>query len=130
MANEGFLGKTQISGERAATDDHPVILHALPLDASVTEPLPVGTLMRRVTLSHGDDPVIFDGYAYKPFAATDTDPPCAVVDKPCDPTGDSAETSAICIVHGCAKTRLLKVGAAPATEEVIGKLMQSGIFAV
>ena len=31
MANEGMLGKTKISGEKAATDDHPVIIHALPL---------------------------------------------------------------------------------------------------
>ncbi|MDR1946541.1 MAG: hypothetical protein LBQ51_05175 [Desulfovibrio sp.] len=130
MANEGFLGKTTISGERAATDDHPAVIHALPLDASVLAPLPVGTILRRVEITDGEDEPTVLAYAYKPFAATDTVLPCAVVDKPCDPTGTSAETSAICLVHGTVKTRLLKVGEAPATEEVIGKLAQSGIFAV
>jgi hypothetical protein len=130
MANEGFLGKTTISGERAATDDHPVILHALPLDASVTDPLPVGTLMCRVEITDGEnEPTVLD-YAYKPYAADDDVLPCAVVDKPCDPTGTSAETSAICVVHGCVKTRLLKVEAAAVDSITIGKLMQSGIFAV
>jgi hypothetical protein len=141
MANEGFLGKTKLSGEKAATDDHPVIIHALPLDESVTEPLPVGLLMARVTVA--------GGYAYKPYAPTPgalwdvtvevaegdalTLPgglPCAVVNEPCDPTGTSAETSAKCVVHGCVKTRLLKVGEGPADAEAIEKLRQSGIFAV
>jgi hypothetical protein len=130
MANEGFLGKTKISGERAATDDHPVILHALPLDASVTTPLAVGTLLRRVEITDGQaQPTVLD-YAYKPYAAADTVLPCAVVDKPCDPTGDSAETSAICVVHGTVKTRLLTVGDVAANSVVIEKLRQSGIFAV
>ena len=141
MANEGFLGKTKISGEKAATDDHPAIIHALPLDASVTAPLEAGTVMARVSVG--------DSYAYKPYAATpgavwDEDYtvaeedvvtlagalPCAVVNEPCDPTGDSGETSAKCVVHGCVKTRLLKVGGDPADAVAIEKLMQSGIFAV
>jgi hypothetical protein len=130
MANEGFLGKTKISGERAATDDHPAIIHALPLDASVAAPLAVGTLLRRVTNSHGTETVVFDNYTYKPYAAADTVLPAAVVDVPCDPTGASAETSAICVVHGTVKARLLKVGSAAAGEEVIGKLAEAGIFAV
>lgn len=49
--NEGFLGKFSFGGERAATDDHPVILHALPLDPSVTSKLEVGTLLRRVPVT-------------------------------------------------------------------------------
>ncbi|MDR2055662.1 MAG: hypothetical protein LBQ10_07330 [Desulfovibrio sp.] len=130
MANEGFLGKTKLGGERAATDDHPAIIHALPLDASVNAPLPVGTLMRRVEITDSEEtPTVLD-YAYKPYAAADAELPCAVVDKPCDPTGDSAETSAICVVHGTVKTRVLLVGTAAAGPVVIEKLRQSGIFAV
>jgi hypothetical protein len=142
MANEGFLGKTAISGEKAATDDHPAIIHALPLDESVTDPLPVGLLMERVETSPGV-------YAYKPYVpgagalwaenyvVTEGDTvtlsgalPCGVVNEPCDPTGTSAEKSAKCVVHGCVKTRLLKVGAGPAVEDAIEKLRQSGLFAV
>jgi hypothetical protein len=141
MANEGFLGKTIISGEKAATDDHPAVIHALPLDESVTAPLPVGLLMERVKAG--------DGYAYRPYTPTpdaqwdgtievtegDTltlsgGLPCAVVNEPCDPTGANGETSAKCIVHGTVKARLLKVGSAPADAEATEKLMQSGIFAV
>jgi hypothetical protein len=130
MANEGFLGKTTISGERAATDDHPAIIQALVLDASVTAPLPVGTLLRRVEITDGEEaPAVLD-YAYKPYAAEDAVLPCAVVDKPCDPTGESAETSAICLVHGTVKARVLKVGSAAASVPVIEKLRESGIFAV
>ena len=141
MANEGFLGKTKISGEKAATDDHPVIIHALPLDASVTAPLAAGVIMARVKAG--------DAYVYKPYVPAPTAKwavnytvaeedvvalpgalPCAVVNEPCDPTGESGETSAKCVVHGCVKTRLLKVGAAPADAEAIEKLRQSGIYAV
>jgi hypothetical protein len=141
MANEGFLGKTKLSGEKAVTDDHPAIIHALPLDASVTAPLPVGTLMARVKVS-GD-------YKYKPYVPAPTAKwgttytvaeddvvilpgalPCAVVNEPCDPTGESAETSAKCVVHGCVKTRVLKVGGVAADADAIEKLRESGIFAV
>jgi hypothetical protein len=142
MANEGFLGRTKIGGEKAATDDHPAIIHALPLDESVTGPLPVGTLMERVKVDE-------NSYAYKPYVPAPTAEwatnytvaeedvialsgalPCGVVNEPCDPTGTSAETSAKCVVHGCVKTRLLKVGAGPADADAIEKLRQSGIFAV
>lgn len=34
MANEGFLGKHSLGGERAATSDHQVVVHYLPLSAS------------------------------------------------------------------------------------------------
>jgi hypothetical protein len=130
MANEGFLGKTKISGERAATDDHPAIIQALVLDLSVSAPLPVGTLLRRVEITDEEEtPTVLD-YAYKPYAETDTVLPCAVVDKPCDPTGESAETSAICLVHGTVKARVLKVGGTAASVLVMEKLRQSGIFAV
>jgi hypothetical protein len=138
MANEGVLGKTKISGEKAATDDHPAIIHALPLDESVTEPLPVGTLMARVK---ADADYKYKPYAPAPEAVWDTDYtvaeediislpgalPCAVVNEPCDP---SVETSAKCVVHGCVKTRLLEVGGASADADAIEKLRQSGIFAV
>jgi hypothetical protein len=141
MANEGFLGKTKISGEKAATDDHPAIIHALPLDASVTALLPVGTLMARVKV---DADYKYKPYDPEPTAVWDTDYtvaeediislpgalPCAVVNEPCDPTGESAETSAKCVVHGCVKTRVLKVGAGPADADAIEKLGQCGIFAV
>lgn len=127
MANEGFLGRFAVSGERAATDDHPVILHALPLAVTVAAVLAPGTLMKRVPIEDEDENLI--GYVYAPWAATDTEPPCAVVDKPCDPTGESAETSAICIVHGTVKTHLLKVGSAQADALAIAKLRQAGIFA-
>jgi hypothetical protein len=132
MANEGVLGKTRISGEKAATDDHPVIIHALPLDASVTDPLAPGLLMERTASN-----------TYQPYNPSDDqpgdphgDPPvdpqninvlCAVVNEPCDP---AVETSAKCIVHGCAKTRLLSVGGAPADAAAIAALMDRGIFAV
>ena len=38
MANEGFLGKHTIGGERAATSDHQVVLHYLPLSESAKAP--------------------------------------------------------------------------------------------
>ncbi|MFI3271832.1 MAG: hypothetical protein R3Y11_07010 [Pseudomonadota bacterium] len=129
--NEGFLGRHTLSGERAATDDHPVILHALPLADTVTAKLAVGTLLKRVDVEDDDDAVI--DVAYAPFLSTDaaTVMPCAVVDKPCDPTGDYAETSALCVVHGTVKTRVLVTGDSKAPSQmVLGRLMQSGIFSV
>lgn len=122
MANEGFLGRHEIKGERASTDDHPLILHALPLAAGVTGVLEPGTLMKRVEVKEGTE---LKGYLYAPLAA-DTETPCAVVDKPCEA---EHETSAICIVHGCAKTRLLKIGTAPAGAVAIEQLRMAGIFA-
>ena len=123
MANEGFLGKHEIKGERASTDDHPLILHALPLADGVTGILQPGTLMKRVEIKDGETLV---GYAYAPLAAADTEAPCAVVDVPCE---TEHEQSAKCIVHGCAKTRLLKIGTEPAGEIAIEKLRMAGIFA-
>ena len=46
--NEGFLGKYTFGGERAATDDHPTVIHYLPLAASVSEKLDVGLLLKAV----------------------------------------------------------------------------------
>ena len=44
--NEGFLGKFSFGGERAATDDHPVVLHYLPLASTVVTKLEPGTLLK------------------------------------------------------------------------------------
>ena len=52
-----------------------------------------------------------------------------MVDDRFDP---ESETSAICIVHGCVKTRVLKVGATGSTAPgilALTKLMHNGIFA-
>lgn len=126
--NEGYLGKFSFGGERAATDDHPVVMHALPLAASVTAALDVGTLLKRVDVA-GSEPA---DVAYAPFLSTDAEAfPCAVVDKPCDPTGDHGETSAIAVVHGTVKTRLLKTGDNKApTGAQLAKLAERGVFAV
>ena len=109
--NEGYLGKFSFGGERAATDDHPAVFHALPLAASVTAKLDVGTLLKRVDVA-GSDPA---DVAYAPFLSTDTEAaPCAVVDKPCDPTGDNGEKSAIAVVHGTVKPACSKQATAKA----------------
>ena len=128
MANEGFLGKFSFGGERAATDDHPGVLLHLPLDESVKTAIPVGTLMKEVEVA-GSDP---KDVAYAPYLSTDSDArPRAVVDAPCDPTGEHGEKSALCIVHGTVKTRLLKTGdGKPATFMQIAALAEHGIFAV
>ena len=94
--NEGHLGKFSFGGERAATDDHPVVIHYLPLAATVTAALEVGTLLKRVDVVDSDP-------AYALFLSTDAAAPCAVVDLPCDPTGDKGEKSAACVVHGTVK---------------------------
>ncbi|CAK7024574.1 MAG: hypothetical protein DELT_02527 [Desulfovibrio sp.] len=119
MANEGFLGKTTISGEKAATDDHPVIIHALTLASDVTAPLKPGEILKRVEDS--------GTYVYKPWAPGDTEAPRAVVNEPCDP---AVETSAKSVVHGCVKTRLLSAGGAAADYAAIEKLFDTGIYAV
>lgn len=46
--NEGHLGKFSFGGERAATDNHPAIIHHLPLAEDVTASLAVGTLLKAV----------------------------------------------------------------------------------
>lgn len=119
--NEGHLGKFKAGGERAATDDHPVISHVLLLDGSVVAPIPVGTLLKKVPQDTGEA---------KYALATASDTPCAVVDVPCDPTGDNGETSAKCVVHGTVKARLLTVGTAKASLAMLDKLQDKGIFAI
>ncbi len=138
MANEGFLGKHVLKGERAATDDHPVILHHLPLSGECrTAVIPVGTVMKRVeikeTTGEGDSAVTqVIGTVWEPFLSTDDGAaPVAVVDNVCDPTGESAETSALCVVHGVVKARLLKTGDnKPLTDIQIAILGDHGVFAV
>lgn len=122
--NEGHLGKFSFGGERAATDDHPVVIHYLPLAATVTAALEVGTLLKRVDVVDSDP-------AYALFLSTDAAAPCAVVDLPCDPTGDKGEKSAACVVHGTVKTRLLKTGdnKAPSGAQ-LARLAERGVFAV
>lgn len=135
MANEGFLGKHSLGGERAATSDHQVVVHCLPLSASAkTKALPVGTVLKRVdvTETEGETTKVV-GVAWEPLLSTDaaTVMPAAVVDSPCDPTGESAETSALCVVHGGVKARLLVTGDDKAlTDLQIALLMERGIFAV
>lgn len=127
MANEGFLGRTTIKGERAATDDHPVIIHTLPLVAGLTHIMHPGAILKRVDIE--EDGKVVD-YAYTPMAKDDTAQPCAVVDSPCDPT---RESSAIAVVHGCVKARVLTLGIeapVPAGIVTMEKLKESGIFAV
>lgn len=135
MANEGFLGKHSIGGGRAATSDHQVVLHYLPLsEAARAKAIPVGTVLKRVdvTKTVGETSSVV-GAAWEPLLSTDaaTVLPAAVVDSPCDPTGESAETSALCVVHGGVKERLLKTGDdKPLTDIQVALLMERGIFAV
>lgn len=67
---------------------------------------------------------------YEPALSTDAEA-CAVVDLPCDTTGDKAETSAAAVVHGTVKTRVLKTsdGKAP-TGGQLAMLARHGVFAV
>ena len=77
----------------------------------------------------GDQSAVVIENAYVPWTETDVVPPCAVVDDRFDP---AADTGATCIVHGCVRTRLLKVGATGTTAPsvlAITKLMHNGIFA-
>lgn len=124
--NEGFLGKRTLSGERAATGDHPVVLHHLPLSATAkTAAIPVGTVMKRVDAD--------DGAAWEPLLSSDaaTVVPVAVVDTPCDPTGENGETSALCVVHGGVKNRVLKTGDGKALTDVqTAQLVEHGIYPV
>lgn len=123
--NEGILGHFEFGGERAATDDHPLVLHFLPLAAGVTGILAPGTLLKRVDVA-GASPA---DVAYSPFLSTDAAAePCAVVDKPCDA---DREKSAPSVVHGAVKTRLLTTGDGqkPTGAQLAG-LMKNGVFAV
>lgn len=125
--NEGYLGKFEFKGERAATDDHPAILNYLPLDASVTAKVEVGTLLKAVEVKEGG---VVKDVAYAPLLSTDADAaPVAVADLPCDPTGDKPETSVCAVVHGTVKTRLLRTGdgEAPSAAQ-LAALARSGVF--
>lgn len=196
--NEGSLGKFGFGGERAATDDHPVIIHHLPLADSVAVKLDVGVLLKESAVygasasvgegnsgvtaasvdagtfaakvnnvpgsyafSHdgtdwklsggtvtaadyglsltgspasGDTVTVVmsvEDVRYEPCLSTDAADPCAVVDKPCDPTGDRGETSAAAVVHGTVKTRVLKTGDNKTpTGGQIAALARRGVFAV
>ena len=137
--NEGFLGKHVLSGERAATGDHPVVLHHLPLSVSATAAaIPVGTVMNRVdvteTTGEGESAVTtVVGAAWEPLLSTDaaTVLPVAVGDMPCDPTGENGESSALCVVHGGVKLRVLTTGDGKALTDVqIAQLSEHGIYAV
>lgn len=219
MAAEGKLGGYKISGERAGTDEHPLIRKYLPIDTTVvTATLEPGVLLKETAVTNPVEAVqavtetatatkgagntgvtavtvtaatfkaavsnitgtyafAYDGtnwklsgttvsmqtygmtltgtpasgdtvsvaftaavdakdattvtveHSYVPWAETDTVSPCAVVDDRFDP---ESETSAMCIVHGCVKTRVLKVGATGTTAPsvlALTKLMHNGIFA-
>ena len=125
--NEGYLGKFEFKGERAATDDHPPILNYLPLDVSVTAKVDVGTLLKAVDVTE-DETVT--GVAYAPLLSTDANAvPVAVADLPCDPTGENGETSVCAVVHGTVKTRLLRTGDGEApTAAQLAALARSGVF--
>ena len=131
MANEGFMGKHVLNGERAATGDHPVVLHHLPLsDTAKAAAIPVGTVMKRVDVTEGDSAKVV-GAAWEPFLSTDavTVLPVAVVDTPCEPKGETGETSALCVVHGGVKYRVLKTGDGKALTDIqTAQLMEHGIY--
>ena len=135
--NEGYLGKHTLSGERAATGDHPAVLHHLPLSASTKAAvIPVGTVMKRVDVTEttgegesGGAKVV--GAAWEPLLSTDaaTVLPVAVVDTPCDPTGENGESSALCVVHGGVKNRVLKTGDGKALTDIqTAQLVEHGIY--
>lgn len=133
MANEGFMGKHVLNGERAATGDHPVVLHHLPLsDTAKAAAIPVGTVMKRVDVTEGEGgSAKVVGAAWEPFLSTDavTVLPVAVVDTPCEPTGETGETSALCVVHGGVKYRVLKTGDGKALTDIqTAQLMEHGIY--
>lgn len=132
--NEGFLGRHTLSGERAATGEHPVILHHLPLsDKARAAAIPVGTVLKRVdVMGDEDESDTVVGAAWEPLLSTDEAAvmPVAVVDTPCDPTGENGEMSALCVVHGCVKSRLLKTGDNKVLTEVrLAQLAECGVYA-
>lgn len=132
--NEGFLGRHTLAGERAATGEHPVILHHLPLsDKARAAAISVGTVLKRVdVMGDEDESDTVVGAAWEPLLSTDEAAvmPVAVVDTPCDPTGENGEMSALCVVHGCVKSRLLKTGDNKALTEVrLAQLAECGVYA-
>ena len=128
--NEGKLGHFEFGGERVATDDHPLVLHSLPLAQGVSGLLAPGTLLKRVNVLEGEgDSAKTVDVAYSPFLSTDAAAePCAVVDNTCDA---DREQSAVSVVHGTVKTRLLKTGDGQnPTFPQLAQLMKNGVFAV
>lgn len=118
--NEGTLSRMHIGGERAHTEDHPPVLLPLPLASTVSGTLAPGLLLKTVT--EGSATV------YTPLLSTDSEAPCAVVDKPCDA---STEQSALCLVHGCVKFRLLVTGDAKApTSAQVQTLMDHTVYPI
>ncbi len=122
MSVEGMLGKHVLNGERAATDDHPAVLH-LPLSETAREKeIPIGTVMKRVAGAEGK-------VAYEPYLSTDEESvkPVAVVDDACD----AGDTSALCLMHGGVKLRMLKTGdGKELTDLQIALLNEQGIYPV
>lgn len=132
MPAEGMLGGYKISGDRVGTDEHPLVRKHLPIDvAVVTGVLEPGVLLKEVEVKgSGDQSTVVIEHTYVPWAETDAVSPCAVVDDRFDPEHDA---SADCIVHGCVRTRMLKVGATGTTAPsvlALTKLSHNGIFAV
>lgn len=116
--NEGTVSCFHIGGERAHTDDHPAVLLPLPLASTVSAALHPGLLLKAVTEDSAT--------VYAPLLSTDADAPCAVVDKPCDP---ATEQSALCLVHGTVKFRLLVTGDAKAPSQTqVAALMRNTIY--
>lgn len=133
MANEGYLSKYVFSGERAGTGDHPVVLHHRPLSAKAkSAALPVGTVMKRVdVMGDNEQSGTVVGAAWEPLLSTDaaTVIPVAVVDTPCDPTGEHGESSALCVVHGGVKHRVLTTGDGKALTDIqTAQLVEHGIY--
>lgn len=134
--NEGFLGKHVLSGERAATGDHPVVLHHLPLSESAkSAAIPVGTVMKRVdvteTSGDGEGATTVTGAAWEPLLSTDaaTVIPVAVADTPCDPAGENGESAVLCVVHGGVKARVLRTGDGKELTDVqMARLAEHGIY--
>ena len=55
--------------------------------------------------------------------------PVAVVDTPCDPTGEHGENSALCVVHGGVKHRVLTTGDGKALTDIqTAQLVEHGIY--
>lgn len=122
MPAEGFLGKHTLSGERAATDDHPAVIHHLPLsETAKAKAIPIGTVLKRADSS--------DKALWEPMLSTDaaTVKPVAVVDDACD----AGSHAALCLVHGGVKLRMLKTGdGKELTDLQIADLAEHGIYAV
>ena len=123
MSVEGMLGKHVLNGERAATDDHPAVLHHLPLSETAREKeIPIGTVMKRVAGAEGK-------VAYEPYLSTDEESvkPVAEVDDACD----AGDTSALCLMHGGVKLRMLKPGDGKELSDLqIALLNEQGIYPV